>query len=225
MTKLNDSRLVEKTARWSLYVQFILGLFSFLGFFGINDEDEVLVALLVSDIVVQLIEFTFYLIFIRLNTKLTIYRYIDWYVSTPIMLLSTAILLEYFATQNTQNVVTLPSFFSDYTNETIYIVSMNAIMLSCGLIAELVSDTRLLANVLVAIGTLAFVANFAVIYIEFGVKTTEGLILLSVMCFLWFLYGIAALLSFVPKNVMYNVLDILAKNFYGTFIAIYLLVK
>ena len=160
-----------------------------------------------------------------MNTKLTIYRYIDWYVSTPIMLLSTAILLEYFATQNTQNVVTLPSFFSDYTNETIYIVSMNAIMLSCGLIAELVSDTRLLANVLVAIGTLAFVANFVVIYIEFGVKTTQGLILLSVMCFLWFLYGIAALLSFVPKNVMYNVLDILAKNFYGTFIAIYLLVK
>lgn len=225
MTYFNDTRLVDKTARWSVYAQVILGLFSFVGFFGIRGENDVLVALLVSDIVVQIIEFTFYLIFIRLSTKLTIYRYVDWYVSTPIMLLSTAILLEFFATENTQDVVTLTSFFSNYTNEAIYIVSMNAIMLSCGLLAEIFSEKRLLANILVAVGTLAFAATFVVIFIEFGNKTAHGFILLSVMCFLWSLYGVAALLSFVPKNVMYNILDILAKNFYGTFIAIYLLVK
>ena len=225
MTNLNDPRLVDKTALWSLYAQIILGLFSFVGFVRIDGAEDVLVALLVSDIVVQGIEFIFYLIFIRLTAKRTIYRYVDWYISTPIMLISTAILLEFFATEATEGTVTLSSFFSDYTNETIYIVSMNAIMLSCGLLAEIFAENRLFANSLITLGTLAFAASFIVLYTEFGIKTTDGLILLSIMCFIWSLYGVAALLNYVPKNVLYNILDIFAKNFYGTFIAIYLLIR
>ena len=81
MTNLNDPRLVDKTALWSLYAQIILGLFSFVGFVRIDGAEDVLVALLVSDIVVQGIEFIFYLIFIRLTAKRTIYRYVDWYIS------------------------------------------------------------------------------------------------------------------------------------------------
>ena len=225
MTHLNDTRLVDKTALWSVYAQIILGLFSFVGFVRIDEAEDVLVLLLVSDIVVQVIEFIFYLIFIRLTTKRTIYRYVDWYVSTPIMLISTAILLEFFATEGTSNIVTISSFFSDYTNETIYIVSMNAIMLSCGLLAEIFAENRFFANILIALGTLAFAACFLVLFTEFGIKTRDGLILLSIMCFVWLLYGVAALLSYVPKNVLYNILDIISKNFYGTFIAIYLLVR
>jgi bacteriorhodopsin len=225
MSKTID--FVDTTARWSIYAQIVLGLFSFVGFAGISNEEDVLVALLVSDLIVQAIEFVFYLVFVRLDAKVTAYRYIDWYISTPIMLLSTAILLEFFATENTTNVVSLPSFFSTYANEAIYIVGMNTIMLTCGLTAELLGDTdnKGLSYTLLTLGNLAFVATFILIFVEFGAKTIEGIVLLSVMCFIWSLYGLAAHFSYVPKNVMYNVLDIFSKNFYGTFIAIYLLAK
>ncbi len=225
---MTNVSLVNTTARWSIYAQIILGLFSFVGFAGINDEADVLVVLLVSDIVVQSIEFIFYLVFIRLNSKLTVYRYIDWYVSTPIMLLSTAILLEFFATEHTESVVSLQSFFSKYTTETIYIVIMNAIMLTCGLLVELFFEedrTSVISNILLTLGNRAFVATFVLMFIRFGFKTLQGTFLLIVMCFIWSLYGFAALLSYTYKNVMYNVLDIFSKNFYGTFIAIYLLTR
>ena len=35
---------------------------------------------------------------------------------------------------------------------------------------------------------------------------------------IWILYGFAAMLSTIPKNISYNILDIIAKNFYGLFI-------
>ena len=35
---------------------------------------------------------------------------------------------------------------------------------------------------------------------------------------IWSLYGVAALLPVLAKNISYNVLDIIAKNFYGLFI-------
>ena len=34
----------------------------------------------------------------------------------------------------------------------------------------------------------------------------------------WSLYGVAALLPALQKNIGYNVLDLIAKNFYGIFI-------
>ena len=35
---------------------------------------------------------------------------------------------------------------------------------------------------------------------------------------IWSLYGVAAVLPTIPKNLSYNVLDIISKNFYGLFI-------
>ena len=38
----------------------------------------------------------------------------------------------------------------------------------------------------------------------------------------WSLYGFAALLGTKNKNISYNLLDIVAKNFYGLFIYFYI---
>lgn len=212
---------VKRTTIWSIYAQVILGLISFIGFAGIDETDaSILIYLLVFDLSVQGVELLFYVIFSRLKERKTFYRYIDWFVSTPVMLISTAALLEYFDTKNS-NVVTFDSFTSQYKEEIICIVGMNAIMLAFGLCAELDYIHKWIA---VPLGSLAFVFTFTVLFLKFGYKTTEGIVLLSFMCFVWALYGVAALLEYVPKNVMYNVLDIFSKNFYGVFVGVYLLV-
>ena len=35
---------------------------------------------------------------------------------------------------------------------------------------------------------------------------------------IWFLYGIAALLNYKMKNIMYNILDLFAKNLFGIYL-------
>ena len=59
---------------------------------------------------------------------------------------------------------------------------------------------------------------FELIYREYCSKTVENKQLFNVLLSLWSLYGIAALLPVKPKNISYNMLDIIAKNFYGLFI-------
>jgi hypothetical protein len=41
------------------------------------------------------------------------------------------------------------------------------------------------------------------------------------MFIVWALYGVAAVFPYKEKNVAYNVLDIVSKNFYGVFLTIY----
>ena len=41
---------------------------------------------------------------------------------------------------------------------------------------------------------------------------------------IWSLYGVAAMLNTIPKNLLYNLLDIVSKNFYGLFI-LFLILK
>ena len=96
---------------------------------------------------------------------------------------------------------------------------MNFIMLTFGLMSELnLINTKLG----VFLGTLHFGGMFTVIIQKFGTKTTNGIILSSIMCAVWSLYGVAALLEYNSKNIFYNILDIVSKNFYGVFVSIYL---
>jgi hypothetical protein len=34
----------------------------------------------------------------------------------------------------------------------------------------------------------------------------------------WSIYGVAALMSYKTKNIMYNILDLFAKNFFGLYL-------
>ncbi len=74
-------------------------------------------------------------------------------------------------------------------------------------------------------GTIAFIYSFYIIYIEFVGKNTINNILFFTMFSIWSLYGIAYLFPYVPKNTMYNILDIFSKNFYGLFIYFIILKK
>ena len=91
--------LVYKTLYISLAIQIITTLISLHGFFiKLNDKDLILKDILAIEAVVQFVESFLYiwLIFaVKRMENMTRRRYIDWMITTPIMLLSTIIFMDY----------------------------------------------------------------------------------------------------------------------------------
>lgn len=206
---------VKRSTKISTGVQFIFGILSLIGFINIQDKPLFLIALLIADVTVQFLEFCFYIFFIQLTELKTYYRYFDWYISTPTMLITLIGMMEYLNDDD----VTINYFLSNYTNEIIYIILMNFMMLSFGLLGELGYASKKLSVIL---GFLPFLATFAVIFIKFA-RSDDAFILASVVFLIWSLYGFFALLSYEKKNIGYNIIDIFSKNLFGLYIAIYLL--
>tara|TARA_B100000214_G_scaffold375600_1_gene363180 strand:- start:7764 stop:8405 length:642 start_codon:yes stop_codon:yes gene_type:complete len=209
-----ETNLVQRTAKWSTFAQILFGLSSFVGFLAPNKNDF-LTILLVADLVVQVIELIFYVIFVYYKQLPTRFRYFDWYITTPIQLITNIALLQYFVDKST----TINTFFTGETNEIILIVVLNFVMLSFGLLAEFYPKYK---NSLVTLGVAPFVGNFYIIYRKYAIQTTEGIILNTYVCVIWLLYAVAAYMDYDTKNISYNILDIFSKNFYGLFIAVYL---
>ena len=67
------------------------------------------------------------------------------------------------------------------------------------------------------LGYASLVGSFGVLY-SFTSKVPHQQGLFWFMFSVWSLYGIAAMLPSLEKNISYNVLDIFAKNFYGLFL-------
>ena len=92
-------------------------------------------------------------------------------------------------------------------------------MLFFGLLGELkIIDNKQA----VLIGSVFFVLAFKLIHDEYASKTDGGMKLFTFLVSVWSLYAVAAVLPVVPKNTMYNLLDIVSKNFYGLFIYHYI---
>ena len=92
-------------------------------------------------------------------------------------------------------------------------------MLVFGLLGELnVIDKK----IGVSIGFVFFGLSFKLIYDEYAKYTEGGKQLFSFLLSVWSLYGISAMMPLVQKNAAYNILDIVAKNFYGLFIYYYI---
>ena len=62
------------------------------------------------------------------------------------------------------------------------------------------------------IGGVAFMAAFGVIYKEMG---GAGNGIFNMVAVVWGLYSVAYMLPNVQKNLMYNVLDLISKNFFA----------
>ena len=79
---------------------------------------------------------------------------------------------------------------------------------------------------LLFLGTGFFVASFAVLFHHYVLHNADGGVafpLYAVIFVVWGGYGVAATLDDVPKNVSYNLLDVLSKNAYGVFLFFYAL--
>ena len=75
----------------------------------------------------------------------------------------------------------------------------------------------------VLFGFIPFFIYFYLIYENFAKYTKSGLNLFWFFFVVWSMYGIAALMSYKIKNIMYNVLDILAKNLFGVYLGFVIL--
>lgn len=203
--------LTYRTAVYSLGAQVVFGLLTLVGLFVGDDKEGDLTPIFALELGSQAIEFAWYAVTVVYFREIVTWtRYLDWFFSTPIMLVSTVLFFLHRSETRYSTFVhsaRLPS-----------IVAVNAFMLACGFAYELGATPRLAS---VAVGSVALGGSFALMatYVDFGDGLSVGLWLS--MAVVWALYGVAALLPYTEKNVGYNMLDIVSKNFYGVFLTVY----
>jgi bacteriorhodopsin len=203
----------------SLLVQLVVGLIDYLAInIHISEKDEILKDLLKVEVFVQGIELAFYIWLIyyysKVSRNITPLRYLDWAITTPLMLITLSAYLNHDGNTPTR----LIDFLSNHVGPVVNIVLLNASMLLFGLIGELGYLNQYTST---ALGFIPFALNFKYIKETFLPSDADefknGVFYWFV--FFWALYGVFALTSYTVKNTGYNILDIFAKNFFGLFLA------
>jgi bacteriorhodopsin len=203
--------IVYRSAVYSLGAQILFGVVTAVGLFVGDDKDGDLHPIFALELSSQAIEFAWYAIAVlRFRSVVTWARYIDWVLSTPIMLLSTVL---FFLHRD-------DAAYSEFLTSTRLpaLVSVNTFMLSCGFAIEREALSRYTG---VALGSVALVGSWAIMGLYVPFEDVLSVSLWGSMFFVWSLYGVAALFPYTQKNVAYNVLDIISKNFYGVFLFVY----
>jgi bacteriorhodopsin len=135
-------------------------------------------------------------------------RYVDWAITTPIMLLALCLVLA----NNIKEPVHLINMAA--------IILLNYFMLLVGYMGEIGTMGRAESDLL---GFGAFFGMFYMIYNRY-VKKSSGIdntVLFTMYFVVWSLYGVAYLLEEKSKNIMYNVLDMFAKCMIGLGLWVY----
>jgi len=129
-------------------------------------------------------------------------RYVDWSITTPLMLLSLCLVLG----DNSK----IPLHVSIF----ILIILMNYSMLYIGYLGEVNNWNKIIASFL---GFVPFIAMYSIIFIKFVLPKyrLDNYILFGLYVFVWSMYGIVYLLDQEYKNICYNILDLIAKCFIG----------
>jgi len=130
-------------------------------------------------------------------------RYIDWAVTTPLMLLALCLVLSI----NSKKTVNVFIYLA--------IVILNYTMLYIGYLGEADILNRFLACIL---GFIPFFAMFYIIYanyVNIAKPKVENSILFLLYLIIWAMYGIVFLLPEETKNTITNFLDLTSKCFIG----------
>ena len=225
-TQTNDA-IVTQSTRINIFTQGAITLFNAFGLtVPVAEEDVLLKEILTLETVVSIIEFIWYVGVIQWlpQDSMATYRYYDWFLTTPLMLISmTCYLLYEDQRQNRPNEtpLRLGTIWNEHQETLIRIVLSNACMLSAGYLYE---QGKLSKSVATAYGFLFLLNTFSMLYTIVG-KTTRSGISLSIMFVLWSIYGIAFTQTTVVKNTIYNILDLFSKNFFEFFLTITIMSK
>lgn len=189
--------------------------------FKVQPRAEILRDLLKMELFVQIVESTFYT-WLAINIKdvqnITPKRYLDWFITTPTMLITFTVLLIYLNRKGNMEGETLLGILSKHKKEFIIIIILNMLMLALGLAGEynLIDNTYA-----VILGFLPFIAYYFFIYKEFVKGKSNGETnpmskrLFYFFFITWALYGVFALMPYTAKNIGYNFLDLISKNLFG----------
>ena len=252
MNKTNQVDILKITVYVSLIIQIVSLIFN-VGILSLDnfddsfqDDVEILIQLVWLGLIVQIIEGSFYVwlaYYIDIVSNITMYRYYDWFFSTPSMLITFVVYLLYlkdkeeFAkekkkSESQSKKVDLMKEEAKKTNNNLFtymyqnkgmlsiILLLNALMLMFGFFGEIgyISNTTT-----VLLGFIPFIAYFYLIYEHYAKYTTMGIYLFALFTGIWSFYGFAALMPYYEKNIGYNILDIVSKNFFEVFLGIKLL--
>ena len=214
------STIVNNATKISLGVQTITGLFGLYGLtIPLAPQDAILRQVLGLEMIVQIIEFIFYIGFLSvLNLNdLTRKRYYDWFLSTPVMLFTISLYFFYvnFIEDQDGKTISLTDFLKNNSLQIAGFVILNFLMLLFGYLGEIGVIDRWLAFI---VGTGALCGAFGIIYENYAKFSEKTKDIFWAMFGIWALYGIAFLCPPVAKNLGYTALDILSKNFFGIFL-------
>lgn len=146
--------------------------------------------------------------------KITTLRYIDWSITTPLLLVSFTLFLS-----NGEKVKDLGIFIMK-------LIFFDLIMILSGYLGTI---NVLTTNWSLVIGFLAYFMIFYLIYQKFfqGMKLTQDVsfkqILFIAIVILWFIYGAIYNAPMYNRNIITNVLDGIAKGIFGLSLASYLI--
>lgn len=130
-------------------------------------------------------------------------RYVDWAITTPIMLLVLILAFKYNSTNNAE------VKFTDY----LIILVLNYGMLGSGYMGDLGKIDRQSATI---IGFLFFGGLYYFLYNYLRQNKTNQL-LYSIFFVLWSLYGVFYQMEQKSRNIGYNILDLFSKCFVGIY--------
>ena len=132
-------------------------------------------------------------------------RYVDWAITTPIMLLVLILAFKYNTTQKAQ------VKFTDY----LIILALNYGMLGSGYIGDIGKISRITATI---IGFIFFGLLYFFLYNTYlNQSNASNKMLYSAFFILWSLYGVFYLMEQTYRNVGYNLLDLCSKCFVGIY--------
>jgi hypothetical protein len=206
----------------SIVVQIVTGIIEIGAYFvKVPTIYSIIRQLLLLELVVQFFEGSFYVWLAYNFTKVlnvTPKRYIDWFVTTPTMLITLMTYLIYLNTM-VENKTTELEFFTvlkENSNIFIPVVLLNWLMLLFGYLGEMKIIPVLLG---VFLGFIPFLLYYYIIYVNYVTQNTNGYLLFWYFFFFWSMYGFVAVLPYYVKNAFYNILDLFAKNFFGIFLS------
>jgi hypothetical protein len=222
---MNTKYLFYITLVISIIVQIITGAIELGAFFiKVPIAYQLIRELLILELIVQIIEGSFYFWLAYNFTKITNVtpkRYVDWAITTPTMLITLILYLIYLnkRTTNETNELDFFTLLKDNSDIIIPVLVLNWLMLLFGYLGEMKIIPVLVGVIL---GFIPFLMYYYMIYVNYASENVSenasGHLLFWYFFFFWALYGFAAVLPYYMKNSVYNILDLFAKNFFGLFL-------
>lgn len=132
-------------------------------------------------------------------------RYLDWSITTPLMLL--VLVLSFIYNSNTGTMS-----FTSYMK----ILTLNYGMIGAGYLGEIGILPFIPANL---IGFAFFGTLYTYIYKTYLYRKNNktNTMLFTAFLILWGFYGVAYFMEEIPKNITFNILDLFSKCFVGIF--------
>jgi len=140
--------------------------------------------------------------------EITELRYIDWGITTPIMLLVLSLVLSF----NSKTKIKLRWYLAT--------IFFNYLMLYFGYLGETGKLERMMADIL---GFIAFIITFGIIFVQYLLPrfNFDNYVIFGIFLVVWSIYGVAFNFTELNKNITYNYMDLISKCFVGVGLWIY----